>query len=191
MIYLFEEAGGADLAIRDERMAEAPALDASRLELERLSSATIAELQRDLAARREGLQRRRAHAQRLLHETRHDSSDGGRRYWIEATADLTQLVNRNRYAWITWEGLDPAGLQADVRDVFRKAESRSTLVPVGPTHWPMVTARLLRSVHKAYFTNLCTVAWVDPLTGESSELRFTGFGTTLRGARRSRGLDAP
>jgi hypothetical protein len=37
--------------------------------------------------------------------------------------------------------------------------------------------------------NLCTVRIEDPVTGRMSELSFTATGTTLRGARMSRGLD--
>ncbi|HYE07568.1 MAG TPA: prepilin-type N-terminal cleavage/methylation domain-containing protein [Planctomycetota bacterium] len=101
-------------------------------------------------------------------------------------ADIATTV---RARWQTWEG--GGSLAANVRDLIDRNEHRDVLMPIAPAHWPRVSARIVRTIHKAYFTNACTVAWTSPLTGATSELRFTGFGTTLRGARQSRGLDGP
>lgn len=145
MIYLFEDAGGTDLAIRDERMAEAPALHSAHLELERLATATIAELQRTIAARREGLHRLRAHAQRLLHETPHDSSDGGRRFWIEATADLTNhLVARADRAASAVVAAVPDGPTHEVRTFGSGWDHTVTRVRLTPRHGRPHSAPLSR-----------------------------------------------
>jgi hypothetical protein len=110
---------------------------------------------------------------------------------VGASADLDTTIRFNRFAWGTWEGGSDDGIRLDMIDLFRRCEARPTMLALRPAHWPEVSARLMRTMHKAYFTNLCSVAWTDPITGASSTLRFTGFGTTLRGARRQRGLDAP
>jgi hypothetical protein len=114
------------------------------------------------------------------------------------TVGLDEIINRNRYAWTTWEawfnldGLSQMDfLRKEVADLMSRCEARSEITPIRPAHWPSVTARVVRTLHKAYFTNLCTIAWISPQTGETSELRYSGFGTTLRGARIQRGLDAP
>lgn len=55
-----------------------------------------------------------------------------------------------------------------------------------PTHWPAVTVTTQRFIKTARFVNLCRVRMVSPITGEQSELTFTSFSTTLRGARQQR-----
>ncbi len=60
-----------------------------------------------------------------------------------------------------------------------------------PEHWPQLTVRNLRFLRTGAFINLNRIAWVNPLTGQGSELTFTCFGTTLRGARQQRLRDEP
>ena len=55
-----------------------------------------------------------------------------------------------------------------------------------PTHWPEVTVTTQHFVKTARFVNLCRVSVENPMTGERSELIFTGFSTSLRGARMQR-----
>ena len=63
------------------------------------------------------------------------------------------------------------------------------LIATGPRHWPTVSSDVRRTMKWSMMINLCTVRLEDPLTGRMSELSFTTTGTTLRGARMSRGLD--
>jgi prepilin-type N-terminal cleavage/methylation domain-containing protein len=58
-----------------------------------------------------------------------------------------------------------------------------------PPHWPEVTVSICRSIKVRRFNNLCKVTWRSPLTGDTAEIAFSGFGTTLRGARQQRHLD--
>ena len=60
-----------------------------------------------------------------------------------------------------------------------------------PTNWPNLTVRSLRFLRTGAFINLNRIAWVNPLTGQGTELNFTCFGTTLRGARQQRLRDEP
>ncbi len=106
-----------------------------------------------------------------------------------APGNADQVANAVRDCWVTWEG--GGSLAVNVLDLIDRNESRELLMPLAPTTWPRVEARIHRTIHKAYFTNACTVVWTSPVTGATAELRFTGFGTTLRGARQSRGLDLP
>jgi type II secretory pathway pseudopilin PulG len=59
-----------------------------------------------------------------------------------------------------------------------------------PVSWPSVSVGVARYVKSAHYVNLAKVRWMSPFTGETSELSFTGFGTTLRGARMQRKPDA-
>jgi hypothetical protein len=55
-----------------------------------------------------------------------------------------------------------------------------------PEAWPQVKVGVARYVKSAHYVNIAKISWMSPLTGELSELSFTGFGTTLRGARMQR-----
>ncbi len=58
-----------------------------------------------------------------------------------------------------------------------------------PAHWPSLAVINLRFMRTGSFTNLNRITWVSPLTGKATELTFTAFGTTLRGARQQRSRD--
>jgi prepilin-type N-terminal cleavage/methylation domain-containing protein len=58
----------------------------------------------------------------------------------------------------------------------------------GPAAWPKATVSVARFIKTARFVSLCKVRWTSPLTGETAQLAFAGFGTTLRGARQQRRL---
>jgi prepilin-type N-terminal cleavage/methylation domain-containing protein len=60
-----------------------------------------------------------------------------------------------------------------------------------PAHWPGLTVRNLRFMRTGAFINLNRISWTNPLTGAGTELSFTAFGTTLRGARQQRLRDEP
>ena len=56
-----------------------------------------------------------------------------------------------------------------------------------PQSWPGLDVSVQRFIKNTRFVNVARITWTDPLSGETSELSFTGFGTTLRGARQQRG----
>lgn len=72
------------------------------------------------------------------------------------------------------------------RDPLTGQAPRLTREMTQPTHWPEVTVTTQRFIKTARFVNLCRVRMVNPLTGAQSELTFTGFSTTLHGARMQR-----
>lgn len=73
--------------------------------------------------------------------------------------------------------------------VRARAQLEKPLLAAAPEHWPEVRLSVLRSVTYQRFTNVYKVRWTSPLTGELVELSFAAPGTTLRGARRQRGLE--
>lgn len=56
-----------------------------------------------------------------------------------------------------------------------------------PQNWPGLDVSVQRFIKNTRFVNVARVTWTNPISGETSELSFTGFGTTLRGARQQRG----
>jgi hypothetical protein len=78
-------------------------------------------------------------------------------------------------------GVKSLALDGDVRKDWL-AESA-----VGkPAHWPSLAVNSLRFMRTGSFSNLNRITWVSPLTGKATEMSFTTFGTTLRGARQQR-----
>lgn len=63
------------------------------------------------------------------------------------------------------------------------------LVASHPRHWPEVGFDVRRTMKWSMVINLCTIRAEDPVTGRMAEISFTAIGTTLRGARMTRGLD--
>ena len=59
-----------------------------------------------------------------------------------------------------------------------------------PAHWPSLDVSALRFIRTNSFVCLNRIRWMSPLTGVQSELSFTAYGTTLRGARQQRKRDA-
>ncbi|HYE04130.1 MAG TPA: hypothetical protein VEL07_01305 [Planctomycetota bacterium] len=99
--------------------------------------------------------------------------------------DLLQTHRRHvlTASWFT----DTATLAAFVDTTTARQE----IMPLQPASWPKVEVAVTRSMMLRRFLALCRVRWSDPTTGDRAELAFCGFGSTLRGARRQRGLDAP
>jgi prepilin-type N-terminal cleavage/methylation domain-containing protein len=59
-----------------------------------------------------------------------------------------------------------------------------------PATWPSLRVSTLRYVLTNSFVCLNRIHWVSPVTGKATEMSFTAFGTTLRGARQQRRRDA-
>lgn len=64
-----------------------------------------------------------------------------------------------------------------------------TLLPIRPQEWPAVEVQVGRFISVCRFQTQAKVSWTNAQNGEKAELRFSSMGTTLRGARRQRGLD--
>lgn len=62
-------------------------------------------------------------------------------------------------------------------------------LPVRPLTWPGLEVSVQRFIKNTRFVNLARVTWTNPINGQTAELSFTGFGTTLRGARQQRHPD--
>ncbi len=60
---------------------------------------------------------------------------------------------------------------------------------IKPTHWPAVTATVRHFILSARWWNTAEVVIASPITGQKMRVWFSGTATTLRGARRNRGLD--
>lgn len=55
-----------------------------------------------------------------------------------------------------------------------------------PELWPDTSVSVARFTKNVRNVNLCRIRWTSPLTGAIQEISFTGFGTSLRGARQQR-----
>ena len=93
------------------------------------------------------------------------------------------LQYRKTYYCGYGKNASPRALESVLREVDN---SDSLLDSGGPATWPTVTVSVSRFVKTARFVSLCKVNLTSPLTGENVQLLFTGFGTTLRGARQQR-----
>ena len=71
----------------------------------------------------------------------------------------------------------------------KRTSARAKLMEHKPDIWPEVSVSVARHLRHGRFSGQFKVSWTDPFTGEQADLRFTAMGTTLRGARRMRGLD--
>jgi hypothetical protein len=60
-----------------------------------------------------------------------------------------------------------------------------------PAHWPSLKVSCTRYITGSRFVCLNRVRMSNAISGESVELTFTAFGTTLRGARQQRHRDEP
>lgn len=106
------------------------------------------------------------------------------------SAPLTPDAHQTKYVVGYWNNVDDfrrfVRETENRRDLFTGQRPDSTSENARPTHWPEVTVTTQRFIKTARFVNLCRVSLVSPFTGAKSELTFTGFSTTLRGARMQR-----
>ncbi len=92
-------------------------------------------------------------------------------------------THRNKYD-TGYRNVNAAGLRAF--EDFQKASENKQVLLDGPSHWPTADVTVQHYVKTGRFVNLCKVQLLSPITGATTELVFTGFGTTLRGARMQR-----
>jgi hypothetical protein len=87
----------------------------------------------------------------------------------------------------------PNAAEAAGADVFTNYVNRTTsqtpILVNKPEVWPNIEVSVGRYLRLCRFSSQFKVSWTDPYTGEQADLRFTAMGSTLRGARRMRGLD--
>jgi type II secretory pathway pseudopilin PulG len=97
-----------------------------------------------------------------------------------------QMVDAHRRCYST----DYLAAPASVAQFTNLALTRTPLLRDRPDFWPEVRVSVLQSYKMLRFHALCKVQWNSPVTGVQSELSFSAFGTSLRGARQQRRQDA-
>lgn len=79
------------------------------------------------------------------------------------------------------------GSSEGAQNAFREiSDIPENYLPLRPLAWPGLDVSVQRFIKNTRFVNLARVTWTNPVTGQTAELSFTGFGTTLRGARQQR-----
>ncbi len=72
---------------------------------------------------------------------------------------------------------------------LREIDNRDELLPNGkPESWPIAEVSVSRLIKTGRFVSLCSVKMTSVYSGETVQINFSGFGTTLRGARQQRRL---
>jgi prepilin-type N-terminal cleavage/methylation domain-containing protein len=96
--------------------------------------------------------------------------------------------HKTSQAWTGANGLSSSESLEIQFTRYLKATDNTTKVieSGGPAHWPKAEVTVKRFIKNARYVQLCTLRWTSPVTGASAELSFTGFGSTLRGARQQR-----
>ncbi|MBA3845456.1 MAG: prepilin-type N-terminal cleavage/methylation domain-containing protein [Planctomycetes bacterium] len=97
------------------------------------------------------------------------------------------LSEANRYAYMV--GFDAgSGNANEVSDFKNATDVAESLMRAGrPSHWPNATVSVSHFIKDARPISMCKVRVVSPVTGNAIALTFSGWGTTLRGARQQRG----
>jgi hypothetical protein len=108
--------------------------------------------------------------------------------FVPATSAMTVAqadTAQRRQTMILKYGADSSGVAGFIANVSLTDD----LAPLHPAHWPTTTSTVMRYFCLGKFFNLCLIKLSDPITGQTTQISFNGFGTTLRGARQQRGLD--
>jgi hypothetical protein len=87
----------------------------------------------------------------------------------------------HRTRWTTGYWNDQNGM----RNFLNQTENRRALMQ-GPAHWPATEVTTQHFIKTGRYVNLGRVRMNDPITGATTEIVFTSFATTLRGARLQR-----
>ncbi len=123
---------------------------------------------------------------------------------VLSTKGLWRLSTFSGYGLVnhTYPGFDNASLQREVYDVGyntgTSAKVKNFLAKVnyaiptissgGPAEWPKAEVSVGRMIKTARFIALCSVKMTSPFSGETVQLNFSSFSTSLRGARQQRAL---
>jgi hypothetical protein len=95
------------------------------------------------------------------------------------TSDLRGLLRRNY-------GVGYGSSESSHAEFNRLSAYSVDYLPKRPENWPGLAVSVQRFIKNTRFVNMCRITWTNPLSGESIQLAFSGFGTTLRGARQQR-----
>ncbi|HYE07035.1 MAG TPA: type II secretion system protein [Planctomycetota bacterium] len=111
-------------------------------------------------------------------------------------APYTGNPDINRAFWGTWFFWDWDNLQtgkpsADwhVDTAYKWCDGRLAMLPARPTSWPDLRVSVRHFISNGRQFHTGTVLAISPVTGQKLKLYLSYTGTTLRGARRLRGLD--
>ncbi len=99
-----------------------------------------------------------------------------------STKDLSTLQKRLRQRYHLGYG-SGEGSQNDFNLISAIPDD---LLVQRPPNWPGLSISVQRFIKNTRFVNMARVSWTNAITGQSAELSFSGFGTTLRGARQQR-----
>lgn len=88
-------------------------------------------------------------------------------------------AHRARYTTGYWND------QNAMRNFLNQTQNRRGLT-TSPIHWPTVEVTTQRFIKTGRYVNLGRVQLRDPISGATTEVVFTSFSTTLRGARQQR-----
>ncbi|MBA3936057.1 MAG: prepilin-type N-terminal cleavage/methylation domain-containing protein [Planctomycetes bacterium] len=98
-------------------------------------------------------------------------------------------INATSAAYTRWNVGQNAN-QDSTRTFQLVTSSHDPVLEIRPTTWPTMTVSTARTLAYNRFACVARVHWTSPLTGNTSELSFTCFGTSLRGARQQRRADS-
>jgi hypothetical protein len=73
-----------------------------------------------------------------------------------------------------------------LQEFIEKTIALEPIMQFSPDSWPIVSIGTARYIKSAKYVNISKINWTDPFTGNTSELSFTGIGSSLRGARMQR-----
>jgi prepilin-type N-terminal cleavage/methylation domain-containing protein len=116
------------------------------------------------------------------------------------TTDPAYLAKgAHRHIFMQWNDMAPLSVKSTEWSVLGLTEGYEGLKPATnvmnplerkPKHWPELTIGVRHFVMSARFWASATIQVTSPLTGDLLKLHFSTHTTTLRGARRQRGLDS-
>ena len=124
--------------------------------------------------------------------------------WVFSTKGLWRLSTFSGYGLISpmFPGSDSAFVQREIYNVgYRTGTSTEVKnflnkvnysIPIissgGPESWPKAEVSVGRMIKTGRFIALCSVKMTSPFSGETVQLNFSSFSTSLRGARQQRAL---
>ncbi len=124
--------------------------------------------------------------------------------WVSSTKGLWRLSTFSGYGLVnpTYPGSDNALVQREIYNVGYWTQTSDEVknflnkvnyaTPVissgGPASWPKAEVSVGRMIKTGRFIALCSVKMTSPFSGETVQLNFSSFSTSLRGARQQRAL---
>lgn len=109
------------------------------------------------------------------------------------TRQELHVVNRTIVNGYSVQGEGKKWQYRDLWSMLLSEQQRQevAIMDAAPDHWPTIEVGVRRFMKWGGIYTWCFVKIVDPISGENREIHFPAIGTTLRGARLDRGLDAP